>query len=128
MELKIVASSLDDLRRQVHELAQAIGYREGPPPPLPIPQEQPKKRQPKKEKVEEPKTEEPAIVSQEKQTIELPATASKDEVLAALQDVSKVKGIETAKALLASFGYGRISELQGHQYAEFIAKCKASVG
>jgi hypothetical protein len=99
-----------------------------------LPKSEPKKRgrKPKVEVVlpagEEP-VEETAPSISEAVTTEAPAaiTATKAEMEAALKSVFEQKGITTASAVLASFGFKRMSEVKEASFGEVVTACKKAL-
>lgn len=52
---------------------------------------------------------------------------SLDDVRAALKKLNDSEGMNACRDVMARFGVNRVSELDGGQYAEFVAKCGAVV-
>lgn len=97
-----------------------------------LPKSEPKKRG-RKPKVEVEAAQEPveetAPSISEAVTTEAPATitATKAEMEAALKSVFEQKGITTASAVLASFGFKRMSEVKEHSFGEVVLACKKAL-
>jgi hypothetical protein len=66
-----------------------------------------------------------ALVSQPEIAPERGVEYTREQALAALQNLNVLKGLPEAREVLSQFGCARISDVKPDQYGAFIAACKA---